>query len=58
MVGLLVPLAFTAFKPTEYEVPFVSEVVPLVLNFVIEIGEVVLAGLKAIQEVPPSVVYW
>ena len=49
--------AFTAFNPTVYVVPLVKFVVPSVLNFVIFIGDVVCVGLKAIQLVPPFVVY-
>ena len=41
------PTMFTAFNFTEYEVPFVKPV--------ITIGDVVDAGLKAVNEVPPFV---
>ena len=41
------PTLFTAFNFTEYEVPFVKPV--------ITIGDVVDAGLKAVNEVPPFV---
>ena len=41
------PTLFTAFNFTEYEVAFVKPV--------ITIGDVVDAGLKAVNEVPPFV---